>query len=192
MNDYVNAPATKMLATHCLLCGRPLLDSVSVQQGLGPECRKHMNVIANAEHQELANKLIHLAAIAVQNGKIQDVLSIANAVEDSCQMPELAKKIRERFSDAVYKAEHFADITIFEDGENLLVKTPYRRGEAEAFRQAWRNVPGRRWISDKGMNMIPKSSKLQMWTLLRTFFPGKWGIGPKGVFRVPVMKKVTA
>jgi hypothetical protein len=151
-----------------------------------------MNVIANKEHQELANKLVHHAAIAVQNGKIQDVLEIADAIENNCNMTELAKKIRERFSDAVYKAKHFADITIKEDGDSLLVKTPYRRGEAEAFRQAWRNIPGRRWISDKGVNMIPMSSKLQMWTLLKTFFPGKWGVGPKGVFRVPAMKKVTA
>lgn len=39
MSDYENAPAAAMLATHCC-CGRPLLDAVSVEAGIGPDCRK--------------------------------------------------------------------------------------------------------------------------------------------------------
>ena len=37
--SYENAPATKMLATNCCCCGRPLVDSMSVELGIGPECR---------------------------------------------------------------------------------------------------------------------------------------------------------
>ena len=38
--SYVNAPATKMLATHCCVCHRPLLDAKSVELGIGPDCLK--------------------------------------------------------------------------------------------------------------------------------------------------------
>ena len=189
-NDYVNSPATKMLATNCLVCGRPLVDAVSVQTGVGPECRKNMDVFfISKEHQELANKLVYLAAIAVQNGKIQEVLGFAEQIEFQCQMPELAAKIRERFSDSARKASVHANITITVDGDRMFVKTPYRRGEAEEFKQAWRNIPGRRWRSDLRVNEIPVASKDQLWTLLGKFFPGKWGNGPKGVFRVPSAKQ---
>jgi hypothetical protein len=39
MNNYVNAAATKLLATHCACCGKPLVDADSVQAGVGPDCR---------------------------------------------------------------------------------------------------------------------------------------------------------
>jgi hypothetical protein len=38
--SYENAPATEMLATHCAICSRPLLDAVSVEIGIGPVCRQ--------------------------------------------------------------------------------------------------------------------------------------------------------
>ena len=36
--NYENAPATKLLATHCGCCGRALVDAVSVERGVGPDC----------------------------------------------------------------------------------------------------------------------------------------------------------
>lgn len=38
--SYENAPATRMIAVYCACCSRPLVDSVSVEAGVGPECRK--------------------------------------------------------------------------------------------------------------------------------------------------------
>lgn len=40
MSTYENAPSTKMLATHCCACGRALRDAVSVEAGMGPDCRE--------------------------------------------------------------------------------------------------------------------------------------------------------
>lgn len=39
MTTYENAPATKFVATHCACCGRALVDALSVQTGIGPDCR---------------------------------------------------------------------------------------------------------------------------------------------------------
>lgn len=39
MSTYENAPATRMLATHCAVCSRPLVDAASVEAGMGPDCR---------------------------------------------------------------------------------------------------------------------------------------------------------
>lgn len=189
MSDYTQAATTILLATNCVCCGRPLVDAVSVEMGIGPECRNGIfpENVDDCDRQ-VANELVHNAAIAAQTGNAQKVVEIADAI---CKLgfPELADKVARRFKNGVAKAERNADIVIKEDGDDLLVKTPYRRGEAEAFIDAWRNIPGRRYDRATKMNRVPKAQKAALWTLLRAFFPGKWGKGPKGAFRVPAAPK---
>lgn len=59
--SYENAPATRMLATHCTACGKPLLDADSITAGLGPVCRKAARSIPE-EVRERANKVIYECA----------------------------------------------------------------------------------------------------------------------------------
>jgi hypothetical protein len=40
MSNYINATATKFIATNCACCGKALVDADSVQTAVGPECRK--------------------------------------------------------------------------------------------------------------------------------------------------------
>lgn len=62
--SYENAPATKMLRTHCCACARPLLDAASVTAGLGPHCRAKHGVPNDLPEdvRERANKLIYECA----------------------------------------------------------------------------------------------------------------------------------
>lgn len=64
MSNYESAPATKLLATACACCGRPLVDVVSVETGIGPECRKKfsVDVITDEAARVEANKLVHAVA----------------------------------------------------------------------------------------------------------------------------------
>jgi hypothetical protein len=183
-SGYENAPATKMLATNCVCCGRALVDALSVQLGIGPECRHGFDAgVADAD-REAANRLVFSAAIAAQQGRATVVVEIAKAVE-KLGFPVLAEKMRARFVNVVAAPERRADIFIEveKDGKVYSVKTPYRRGAAEEFKSAWRTIPGRRYYG--GVNHIPVEQKPALWALLKQFFPGKWGKGPQGVFRVP-------
>jgi hypothetical protein len=116
------------------------------------------------------------------------VVEIAKAVE-KLGFPVLAEKMRARFVNVVAAPERRADIFIEveKDGKVYSVKTPYRRGAAEEFKSAWRTIPGRRYYG--GVNHIPVEQKPALWALLKQFFPGKWGKGPQGVFRVPKLEK---
>lgn len=181
MSDYTQAPATKMLATHCVCCGRPLVDSISVEMGIGPECRNHENGAIDAGMQKVCNEYVFDAAIAAQEGRIEDVLKCADTIE-SIGLTNLADKVRRRFKQASVKKHN---ITIELRGGYYVVRTPYRRGDAEAFKQAWRGIPGRRWSGRDKANLVPVSQKAALWGLLREFFAGKFGNGPKGVFRIP-------
>jgi hypothetical protein len=178
MNGYENAPATKMLATNCVCCGRALVDAISVEMGIGPECRKENDGGITDETRTEANKIVHGAAVAAGLGRIAEVLAAADKVE-ALGLTVLAGKMRRRFKNAEDKAE----IEIVEINGSYRVITPYRRKDSKAFVAAWRMVPGRRW--ENGANVVPVASKKVLWTVLKQFFGGKYAKGPKGVFRIP-------
>jgi hypothetical protein len=188
--SYQNAPATKMLATNCVCCGLPLVDAKSVELGIGPDCRKNANIPEDIEDDVriMANKYVHEAAIAAQKGAVAKVLNYADKLTN-LGLEALGMKVARRFKDGAKKASRKADIVITERGDTLIVKTPYRRGDADAFVRAWRDINGRRYDRNTRCNHIPKSEKGALWELLQRFFPGKWGRGPKGAFKVPAQSK---
>lgn len=48
--SHLNAPATKLLATNCACCGRALVDAVSVERAVGPDCAEmHLRPEAQGE-----------------------------------------------------------------------------------------------------------------------------------------------
>lgn len=183
MNSYENAPATKLLATNCACCGRPLVDSISVSLGIGPECRKEYDGGITEEVRVKANKLIHEAAVSAGLFRASEVMAKADEIE-ALGLSVLADKIRRRFKNAEKKADIIIEETTGRDGEwYYRITTPFRRGDADRFVAAWRTVPGRRW--DNGANVVPFTSKKALWNVLCNFFGGHYAKGPKGVFRVP-------
>jgi hypothetical protein len=183
--SYTEAVATKMLATNCVSCGRPLVDAVSVEVGMGPECRKDLFPESiDGEARKEANLIVHQAAIAAQTGHAEKVMELAIKLVEM-GFTELGGKVARRFKNGVVRAEINADIVITVVGGNIQVKTPFRRGDKEAFIQAWRSIPGRRYNRKMCLNEVPTEQRAALWMLLQRFFPGKWGNGPKGIFRVP-------
>lgn len=178
MKNYTDSIACKMLATHCVVCGRPLVDALSVTIGLGPECRDGFNGNMSDENRKMANSLVFQASIAATAGRIEEVREKAEQVK-SLGFVDLADKMVRRFK----KAEVLASVVITQEGNVYKVFTPYRRKEAKEFVEAWREVPGRRW--ENGVNVVPVSSKGALWTLLKRFFHGKYATGPMGVFKIP-------
>ena len=176
---HENSTACKLLATKCICCGRALVDSVSVELGIGPECRHGFNEGIPTNVREEANKLVFEASIAATQGKISVVREKAEMIR-KLGLENLADTICFRFS----KAEEKSDIKISFDGKFYVVITPYRRKDSKEFVSAWRNIPGRVWKD--GANLVPMESKKELWRVLVQFFGGKFGQGPKGIFRIPV------
>jgi hypothetical protein len=162
-----------------VVCGRALVDAISVQMGIGPECREHVNAGIDDGTRKVANEYVYDAAIAAQEGRVEDVMKCAATIE-GMGLDVLADKIRRRFKKAAVRKH---SITIEVAGDYFKVKTPFRRGDKEAFIKAWRTIPGRRYRNR--LNYVPKTEKAALWSLLREFFGGKYGTGPKGLFRIP-------
>lgn len=184
--SYTESIQCRLLASQCCCCGRPLVDAISVQLGIGPECRGGFDGGIRPEIQDECNRLTYLAAIAAQEGKIEEVREIADLIQ-AMGLPTLAEKIARRF----VNAERNVKITIeVRDGDMLAVKTPFRRGKKAEFIEAWRRIPGRRYSA--GVNLVPVTQREALWTLLREFFPGDFARGPKGIFRIIPLPTATA
>lgn len=174
MSDYTSAPATKLLATHCAACARPLVDAQSVESGVGPECRKKHGLPdtltdaaraeCNAAVYRLALQASDLAPAGYDAAADLNVLIAAGATK-------LADRCLKRM----------AAVRITEEGGRLVVEAPY----SEAAAGAWRTVPGRRWDKDRKANTAPVSSRPALWALLQTYYGGRIGRGPRGAFLIP-------
>jgi hypothetical protein len=172
-NGYENAPATKMLATHCACCARPLVDAKSVEAGVGPDCRKKFGYdldVPEAARIE-ANKVVYGIA-CVQEGTV--------VIEGCAKLrglgfTVLAERIESRL----------AVVEIEEANGVLTVVTPYDTKFVDAIRQ----IPGRKWNKEKKVNTCPVAAKQALWAVLKSCFPNKVGRSAKGAF---IIKPVEA
>lgn len=94
--SYQNAPATKLLATACACCGRPLVDAVSVEMGIGPDCRAKYGVddVQDAAARDEANALVH--AVAKKGVEKKFVIEVCRKLE-ALGFVVLASRIMKRF-----------------------------------------------------------------------------------------------
>jgi hypothetical protein len=175
-SGYENAPATRMLATECAVCSRPLVDAVSVETGIGPECRrKHgYTVDVSEEARAEGNVIVHAIAAGLHTDAADFVLALARL--RVLGFETLADTITRRQGGGIEIATD-ADPR---GGVLLTVKTPYNASATDA----WRRVPGRRWNGERKVNTAPYSSKAAVWDLLRQYHHGAIGLGPTGPFVV--------
>lgn len=164
MSSYESAPATSLLSTTCAACGRPLLDAVSVECGLGPICREKNGYDAHDEHRAEANALVHAVALG-------DVAKIARL--EALGFVRLARTLRKRLLGRV-------TVEITELDGTLIVSAPYREEALEA----WRSIPGRVWSQKARAYYIPATERRALWCVLKAHYSGESARGPKGDFTI--------
>ena len=166
--SYTNAPATALVATHCAVCNRELLDAVSVEAGIGPVCReKHgYNIEANEDDRAEANQLVHAIAANIKAPTVGDNLDRLNALGFTRLARAIAKRV--------------ATVLVDIDDGVIALTAPYNAPAVDAMR----GIPGRRWDGANKRNTFPVSSKVQLWQVLRAYYNGHVGFGPKGTFRI--------
>ena len=180
--SYLHADKTKLLATRCICCGKPLCDAESVERGIGPDCSDEgYGQSVDPSIREAANIITRDAAIAAQRGDIAMVEVFAAQIKQ-LGLERLSSLMLRRFKNA----DRLAKIVISEEVDRFLVETPFRRKDKVAFIAAWRAIPGRQLLRRNGhvYNVIPKTQKVVLWNLLKHFFAGNYVKGPKGLFKI--------
>jgi len=171
--SYENAPGTRLLATQCAVCQRPLLDAKSVELGIGPVCREHgFNIDVAPGAREEANRIVHDIAIeySTRGPLTPPVTFLKERLSrlEALGFTKLASKI----------VEGVATIKIELDGETLLVRAPYD----PTLITEWRKVG--RWDGDRKVRLVPASKARELYSFFQRYYHGVLGIGPKGVFVV--------
>lgn len=201
MTTYENAPATKMLATACACCGRPLVDAVSVETGVGPDCRKKhgyaeaqgpadwegaRQILTGGEAipadlesawgsnaHEVANVLTHRAACAAKMGRAVYIRAL-----DALGYYKLARAIARASSEMVEVTEHAA---------GYAVRTPYRADFVEALKAA---RIGARWDREGKVWTFPADhrARAEAFRVMRASFAGGWLVSAKGLTQLTLAR----
>jgi hypothetical protein len=175
---YEEAPATKMIATHCACCARPLLDSVSVEIGMGPHCRAKHGLSGKLAPKGIgdnerikANRIVHQIACGL------DAATLAGALAELRDMGFTLLA-------ATLEDARVAVSVLGRDIATLEVRAPFN----EAALPAWRGVPGQRWDKEAKARTIPatQAARAALWALLRRHYPGQLMKTEKGLVQIPV------
>lgn len=192
--SYAQTKACILAATHCVCCGKPLLDAVSVELGVGPICRgKYLGGDVPDEQRQEANALVKLAASADTSNAQK--LHLADQVA-ALGFPLFAEIVRKRFLKKVISIERCQET--FNNDEQcaaLLVSVPFQKG-TPAFntalkqtivwkdrRAVWKKHPKK--AKSVFVGWAVKCSPLlkrRILEALEASFKGEEAIGPKGPF----------
>lgn len=189
--SYENAPSTRMLATHCACCNRPLRDAVSVEAGVGPDCRaKYSLAEAQAEPDwRAASVALERAGVGVDLlGDCSDPRGAVNrlvhafstrsfgptraALATACVALGFVK-LGARLTEVV------ASVRIEAVGDEYLVISPFVEGAGRHWYAA-----GGRWDRAATAWRVPRSYRGELWSLLRRLYSGLVGVGPQGLFTI--------
>lgn len=183
---YETAPATRMLATHCIFCSRPLVDAVSVEAGVGPDCRKkygHTEAQGPADWVQVENTC---PVTVMHELSARDPRRLCNIlvyrIVMGCQAWEVCL--------AIDTIRHLGFAKLAESlTKKLCAATVTHKGDVVAVQAPWneewvnesRTIPGRRYIKDEKMQTFPLSSRPALWRALQKVFRGKAISTPKGL-----------
>lgn len=171
--SYENAPATRLLATHCAACRRPLVDATSVNCGMGPDCREKHGYYQDVgeEERQLANQLVYKVALGVE---VSEMPAICEKIHN-LGFAKLAHVLLDRTAKVKINP-------IPNEPALLSIDTPYHPDYVTALkaihpRPRW-HKESKTWIVS-GATLANKQAVLNV---LKTFFKGSLALGPKGAF----------
>ena len=179
---YESAPATKLLATHCACCNRPLVDATSVEVGMGPVCRDKNGydaVLALPEDdRKAANKLIYEVALKRDGATVLDACTKLFALGCGKIVTAVLKRLAK-----VQIA--MTDDTHPHGAGRLAVRIHGEVPDFPSLLADFRAIRGRRWDAKHKINTFPAESKAALFETLKRNFPGATAVGPKGPFVIP-------
>jgi hypothetical protein len=182
---YEQATATKMLATHCCVCGRPLRDVASVEAGIGPVCAERLHVMTAdlpAGVKAEVSRLVNLASQAFSRTELAAMLDIAGKIAALGAATVALKIVEATVPDAV----SIMPVTITEAGRTFDVYSlsgPYVDGTGAALRAA--GVRGARYANKSWTVPRTADNRRALYAATITLYPGAPLVTPKGVSRVP-------
>lgn len=199
--NYENAPATRLLATHCALCGRALVDADSITRGIGPICAdKYGADVATADADwsrvlVLTDGIVSVDEIDSWGGSARKgantITHMIAARQDAEEVPMLVDaihalgygKLANRLADRLVKK---CPAVIVEEGQRngrdvYVVRTENLtdvmfRAQLAGFRA----IRGRWFEGETKSNIVPVTAKRVLWETMQRTLRGAVLRSPKG------------
>lgn len=183
--ESLNPKKTKENRMRCPLCNRLLKGQGYKNTGFGEDCLRYLRpedatskefsamIAQSAENYLLISKhynsghyyrIQRQAAIQWRNSLDQEVLDRIEEILDGLKLK--------------------CTVKIYENDNSYLVESPFKLKDKQKFLADWRAIPGRKWDKVDELNVIPKTSKKELWLHLQKWFNGEMAFGPKGLFRI--------
>lgn len=196
---YETAPATEMVATYCACCSRPLVDAVSVEAGIGPECRKKHGFDTAQGEADWAATVGALGVLPqgamldtpgwIGAAEARDAHKAANVLvhhiavaQDGPFVVAFTNAIRHlgyaKLADRI--AKRLTKIVIGLEGDMYVVKTPFSDEAVAEFRA----IRGRQWVGERKVNLFPRTARAALWDALVRLYKGQPARGPNGLFTI--------
>lgn len=164
-DGYENAPATRLVASHCVACGRPLVDAISVESGMGPDCREKYGHAGPEGATEAARHDVNKRVAELARGVAPAVVIGHLLIIRAHGFERLATKLEERLC----KVRILGNVE-GSPPEVLAVEAPYH----EAFTAAVRTFIWRRWDAENKRWLVAgdDGTKRMLWSAVRRYFAG--------------------
>lgn len=179
---HENLPATKLVATHCCVCGHSLVEADSVETGIGPVCSKRYKVghfshppdvegaagfltgtgvgVNLEDPHKAANQLIYILSADQDSPHVSNLCMALEALGYT----EVARIIAARLAPAY--------VSVRSENGGLVVKFKSKSdGTFDKLVTAFRSVPGRAWDKKTKTNSFPVASKGALWKALVKALP---------------------
>lgn len=191
--SYENAPATILLATHCCVCGKPLVEADSVNTGIGPKCAKRTGYGHFDKETDIfraANLLNELGVAVDISDPHKGTNRIVYLIAANQENKKLARGLTEVVAHLGYTTlanvlrKRFAPVIVTVTTEDKIIMATIETKSQENFFIALnllRSVPGKTWDKKRKVNTFPLSSRSTLWANLQKLPKGSVVEGAKGL-----------
>jgi hypothetical protein len=108
--NYEAAPATKLVATACAVCARPLVDAQSVELGIGPDCRNRYgyDMPVEPEIRKEANRLVNeIACGDLPPAQLREALGQLHALGFDRLAERIEHRVRRQLRTSYTRFTHY-------------------------------------------------------------------------------------
>lgn len=185
-----SSAAYRMLATRCAVCARNLRDPVSVELGIGPDCRKAYAFtgegLSSAAYERARVLVFQLALEASAKAIVPANVLIAADELREIGLSKLADVLVDRNARIRVKP-HGADAVLVSFPYSMAASFEIGRLGGTVVRDDSRPSPKDGRGAFVGY-AVPVANRNAVWSVLRRHFVGLLGVGPRGPFVVTAIE----
>lgn len=183
---YASAPAVALVATQCAVCARPLVDALSVEGGIGPECRRKYGYDSADTDADIVTAWKIMTAIGVPPAGGEAPVRMANRLVARIALHQTGPDAQQA-TIAVYAlgyrslagriAHRIGAVFVSTSETGFYVRAPYS--------EAFAGLHVGQYDGATKVRTVAAADKARLWRALVASFPAYLLVSEKGMSVIP-------